>query len=75
MARTSDEIGRTILEPKATEMVNPVPLYNFVTATVSRKHKGRHTCRYRGDAGEGSIPGAVFFAYKTKSDFKPYVKP
>jgi len=33
---------------------------------LSDENTGRHTCRYRGDGGEGSTLGAVFFAYKNK---------
>src|SRR5215472_8735917 len=36
------------------------------SSVVSDENTGRHTCRYRGDGGEGCTLGAAFFAYKNK---------
>src|SRR5215467_4817355 len=37
-------------------------LFTGCPSLVSDETTGRHTCRYKGDEGEGSTLGAVFFA-------------
>src|SRR4029077_496442 len=41
-------------------------LFGNCPSIVSGENTGRHTCRYRGDEGEGATLRTTFFAYKTK---------